>query len=145
MVLHNASKRLAEKKTRVRLSSNQMLLKPLTRPHTFSPRFASVAYIGFEFWLVYWIVYTPCDWLIKSVLYFTLVLVLRHSIENCTALILTQLCFFQPLYDQLVQDNKVPNVFTLGLCNGMVSERNEFLFKLFFDNFEYCSFLIRQI
>nr|XP_058948271.1 beta-secretase 2-like [Pocillopora verrucosa] len=25
----------------------------------------------------------------------------------------------QPLYDQLVQDNKVPNVFTLGLCNGM--------------------------
>ena len=27
----------------------------------------------------------------------------------------------QPLYDQLVQDNKVPNVFTLGLCNGMVS------------------------
>ncbi|XP_074623350.1 beta-secretase 2-like isoform X2 [Acropora palmata] len=25
----------------------------------------------------------------------------------------------QPLYDQLVQDNKVPNVFSLGLCNGM--------------------------
>ena len=28
----------------------------------------------------------------------------------------------QPLYDQLVQDDKVPNVFTLGLCNGMVSK-----------------------
>ncbi|XP_031556504.1 beta-secretase 2-like [Actinia tenebrosa] len=25
----------------------------------------------------------------------------------------------EPLFDQLVQDGKVPNVFTLGLCNGM--------------------------